>query len=271
MLQVAAAERPGEPVLIRPIERERLTLERREQLVRAIRGPVRQGDRSRAAAACRAQTTNAGLARSGTTPALPARTHFRSQTAGWRSRRPKRSHDRFRPTSAVYANGSAENRFSFAEPDCGIQCCRRRRENPIESRAVPALVRSTAGSLQRAARRRASAPRHACVGVRRCAWGYTIAHLARRVLPAGSVCHSACCDARRRRTRASCPSSPPSTRSRRDAGVRSFSSQAALEAWNYNPSHEELFGLVQGVTYGLRDGLVLMARQRLYYVSQRQK
>ena len=48
-----------------------------------------------------------------------------------------------------------------------------------------------------------------------------------------------------------------------------FLAQAALEAWNYNPSHEELYGLVQGMTYGLRDGLVLMARQRLYYVSQR--
>ena len=48
-----------------------------------------------------------------------------------------------------------------------------------------------------------------------------------------------------------------------------FFAQAALEAWNYNPSHEELYGLVQGMTYGLRDGLVLMARQRLYYISQR--
>ena len=48
-----------------------------------------------------------------------------------------------------------------------------------------------------------------------------------------------------------------------------FLAQAALEAWNYNPSHEELYGLVQGVTYGLRDGLILIARQRLYYVSQR--
>jgi hypothetical protein len=48
-----------------------------------------------------------------------------------------------------------------------------------------------------------------------------------------------------------------------------FFAQAALEAWNYNPSHEELYGLVQGITYGLRDGLVLMARQRLYYISQR--
>ena len=45
--------------------------------------------------------------------------------------------------------------------------------------------------------------------------------------------------------------------------------QGAIEAWNYNPSHEELYGLVQGVSYGLRDGLHLVARQRLYYVSQR--
>jgi hypothetical protein len=48
-----------------------------------------------------------------------------------------------------------------------------------------------------------------------------------------------------------------------------FALQAALEAWNYNSSHEELYGLLEGVTYGLRDGLVLTARQRTYYVSQR--
>jgi hypothetical protein len=48
-----------------------------------------------------------------------------------------------------------------------------------------------------------------------------------------------------------------------------FVAQAALEAWNYNTSHEEIYGLVQGITYGLRDGLVLTARQRLYYLSQR--
>jgi hypothetical protein len=48
-----------------------------------------------------------------------------------------------------------------------------------------------------------------------------------------------------------------------------FLAGAALEAWNYNPSHEELYGLTQGITYGLRDGLVLLARQRLFYVSQR--
>ena len=44
---------------------------------------------------------------------------------------------------------------------------------------------------------------------------------------------------------------------------------AALEAWNYNISHEELYGLDQGVSYGLRDGLALRMQQRLVYVSQR--
>jgi hypothetical protein len=48
-----------------------------------------------------------------------------------------------------------------------------------------------------------------------------------------------------------------------------FVTQVGLEAWNYNTSHEELYGLIQGVTYGLRDGLTLNVRQRLYYVSQR--
>lgn len=45
--------------------------------------------------------------------------------------------------------------------------------------------------------------------------------------------------------------------------------QAAVEAWNYNLSHEELYGVQEGVTYGLRDGLVLVATQRISYVSQR--
>lgn len=44
---------------------------------------------------------------------------------------------------------------------------------------------------------------------------------------------------------------------------------AAVEAWNYNVSHEELYGLSEGVTYGLRDGLALRASQRFAYVSQR--
>ena len=43
----------------------------------------------------------------------------------------------------------------------------------------------------------------------------------------------------------------------------------AIEAWNYNISHEELYGLTAGLTYGLGNGIVLIARSPLYYVSQR--
>jgi hypothetical protein len=43
----------------------------------------------------------------------------------------------------------------------------------------------------------------------------------------------------------------------------------AVEAWNYNGSHEELYGLTEGVTYGVREGLVVTMNQRIYYVSQR--
>lgn len=44
---------------------------------------------------------------------------------------------------------------------------------------------------------------------------------------------------------------------------------AALEVWNYNAHHEELYGLSEFVTYGLKDGLVARAGQRFTYVSQR--
>jgi hypothetical protein len=43
----------------------------------------------------------------------------------------------------------------------------------------------------------------------------------------------------------------------------------ALEAWNYNVSHEELYGIAEGFTYGVRDGLALTLHQRVYYTSQR--
>jgi opacity protein-like surface antigen len=43
----------------------------------------------------------------------------------------------------------------------------------------------------------------------------------------------------------------------------------ALETWNYNVSHEELYGLTEGLTYGLKDGVVLTIDQHIYYVSQR--
>jgi hypothetical protein len=47
-----------------------------------------------------------------------------------------------------------------------------------------------------------------------------------------------------------------------------FATTGALEAWNYNISREELLGLTEGVTYGLREGLALTATQRIFYVSQ---
>lgn len=43
----------------------------------------------------------------------------------------------------------------------------------------------------------------------------------------------------------------------------------AIETWNYNVSHEDLFGIAPGITYGIRDGLVLRATGPLYYVDQR--
>jgi hypothetical protein len=43
----------------------------------------------------------------------------------------------------------------------------------------------------------------------------------------------------------------------------------AFEAWNYNISHEDLFGVAPVITYGIRDGLVLKAAGPLYYVDQR--
>ena len=98
--------------------------------------------------------------------------------------------------------------------------------------------------------------------------GYTIAHLYRRIfLPTASVILLLALIAGEARAQGT-PSGP------QDAFAKGrwraeFLAQAALEAWNYNPSHEELYGLVQGVTYGVRNGLVLIVRQRLYYVSQR--
>jgi hypothetical protein len=44
---------------------------------------------------------------------------------------------------------------------------------------------------------------------------------------------------------------------------------AAFEAWNYNISHEDLFGLNETVMYGVGDGVALRMGQRFVYVSQR--
>jgi hypothetical protein len=43
----------------------------------------------------------------------------------------------------------------------------------------------------------------------------------------------------------------------------------ALEAWNYNISHEEMIAIIPGLTYGIRDGLQLTASWPFYFVSQR--
>jgi hypothetical protein len=48
-----------------------------------------------------------------------------------------------------------------------------------------------------------------------------------------------------------------------------LSSHAAFETWNYNISHEEMYAIAAGLTYGIRDGLALTAAGPLYYVDQR--
>lgn len=48
-----------------------------------------------------------------------------------------------------------------------------------------------------------------------------------------------------------------------------LTAHTASETWNYNVSHETMIGIAPGITYGLRDGLVLTAAGPLYYVDQR--
>jgi hypothetical protein len=98
---------------------------------------------------------------------------------------------------------------------------------------------------------------------------YTITHLSRRtLLPTASAILVFALLAVEAGAQGRAPSAPddPFAEGRWHA---EFAVQAALETWNYNPSHEELYGLIQGVTYGLNTGLVVTVRQRLFYVSQR--
>jgi len=44
---------------------------------------------------------------------------------------------------------------------------------------------------------------------------------------------------------------------------------AGIETWNYNISHETMYGAWQGFTYGMRKGLAVKASWPLYYVEQR--
>ncbi len=98
--------------------------------------------------------------------------------------------------------------------------------------------------------------------------GYTIAHLSRRAsLP--TACSVLLLALLAVEVCAQGTSSTPEDAFAKGRWRAEFLATAALEAWNYNPSHEELYGLVQGVTYGVHDGLVLLVRQRLYYISQR--
>ncbi len=48
-----------------------------------------------------------------------------------------------------------------------------------------------------------------------------------------------------------------------------IAADAAFEAWNFNDSHEDLFGATAGVSYGLGHGLAFKADQRTRYVAQR--
>lgn len=48
-----------------------------------------------------------------------------------------------------------------------------------------------------------------------------------------------------------------------------LAAHGAIETWNYNISHEDVAGIAPGISYGVREGLVLTASGPLYYVDQR--
>jgi hypothetical protein len=55
----------------------------------------------------------------------------------------------------------------------------------------------------------------------------------------------------------------------RRAWVLDLSATGLSEAWNYNESREELYGVDLGMAYAARDGLVLHVGSMLAYTSQR--
>ena len=55
----------------------------------------------------------------------------------------------------------------------------------------------------------------------------------------------------------------------RRAWTLELGSHGAVETWNYNISHENMLSVFAGVTYGVREGLVLKMASPLYYVWQR--
>ena len=44
---------------------------------------------------------------------------------------------------------------------------------------------------------------------------------------------------------------------------------AAFEIWNYNGNHEEMYGFVPGLSYGLSDAVAAVVTFPMYYVDQR--
>lgn len=48
-----------------------------------------------------------------------------------------------------------------------------------------------------------------------------------------------------------------------------LSATGLTEAWNYNRSREELVGIHPGITYAVRDGIMLHVGPTVWYVSQR--
>jgi hypothetical protein len=55
----------------------------------------------------------------------------------------------------------------------------------------------------------------------------------------------------------------------RRAWTLQLAGHGAFETWNYNNSREELWSIVPGFTYGVREGLALTATWPMYYVDQR--
>lgn len=47
-----------------------------------------------------------------------------------------------------------------------------------------------------------------------------------------------------------------------------LATHSAFEIWNYNGNHEEMYGFVPGITYGLDDRVALMFTFPMYYVNQ---
>lgn len=48
-----------------------------------------------------------------------------------------------------------------------------------------------------------------------------------------------------------------------------LAAHAAFEIWNYNGNHEEMYGFVPGVSYGLSDAVAAVVTFPMYYVDQR--